>query len=285
MSADVGTSKLGICPCARCRTRIGAENSRIKVEEGRVRAAFQVNLGIIISRATCERERIRNDIESNFTEDAQLLVRAADIVAENHNSREWSGFLEIASRRIAAAGRACVGQREVRQEAGRHAIRTTHKLRAGIGEVIEFLELQIAIERACGCADARILRRADAEFLREHGGIGIRCHEQIWCLAGRISRSIGHIAGIDHGCVTDVVWQVLADKQIVRVVDLLLRFPVSVCAAINNIERAQATFDGPTGVGEIIFDTIVFEALDFQIIKTIKLRIGEEYAVALNALT
>ena len=248
---------------------IGAECVGIlrsaRITERAVGIAFEVDFNVVITRAERDRQQVWHDVEAGFAEQAELFVGPLDVIPEDDASRERSGIALETAR-----------EREVRGECAEWCGGDA----ARIGEVVAFLKFQIGIKRTQSCADTLFLRGVDPEFLREDLGLGRRGDKQVRCLAGAAGAARTRIAD---GAITDVIRQILADKQIVGVIDALFGFAVGICTGVDHVEHRKAPFDRPAGVGEIVFDPVLFVALDFQIVE-VEIGIGEEHTVRFDGL-
>ncbi len=94
-------------------------------------------------------------------------------------------------------------------------------------------------------------------------------------LAGRAECRIGDVV------VADVVRQVLADEQVVGVVDDLVRVAIRECAGIQELQFTDGQAGGPGRVAERVLDLVGAEAFDRVLADA---GIGEEHAVRLEIL-
>ena len=245
---------------------IGAERVHVGLEqiaERGVGAAFEVHLDVVPARAQGEGE-LFVEVEGQFTENAVLLVGATNIVAEDHPVRKGAGV-----------GSEAGGEGEVGRETGLHP-EAVHPGRAGIGEVVAFVELQVAVEAAESGAQAILDRGIEADFVGHDLGFGGRFHEQVRWLAGaRRCR----VARVGHRAITDVVGQILADEQVVRVIDCLVGFAVGEGACIDGLQLADAPLQGPAGVVEAVVDIVVVKAVDLVVAE---IRVREKHPVRIQ---
>ena len=88
-------------------------------------------------------------------------------------------------------------------------------------------------------------------------------------------------AWICHGTITDVVGQILANEQVICVVDNLIGFAIGVSACVQNFQLPNTTTDGPARVGEFVLYVIFGKPLNLVITQ---IWITEENAVSLEFL-
>ena len=110
-------------------------------------------------------------------------------------------------------------------------------------------------------------------------GLGLRraVYKQVRRLTGA-RRRCGRVC---HSPVADVVRQVLADEQVVGVVDELIGLAIGERARVDDLELTDHAVQGPVRVAEGVLDPVLGETLNLEISEV---GIGEKYAVRLDVL-
>ena len=117
-------------------------------------------------------------------------------------------------------------------------------------------------------------------------GLELTLHQVGGVQVGRVTGSRRHATGrkgrVGHVVVADVVGNILADEQVVRIVGSLIGLPVSKCPGIDDIECTQPALKGPVEAGVIVLDVVPLEALDLVVI--IEVGVGVKRAVTVDFL-
>lgn len=150
-----------------------------------------------------------------------------------------------------------------------------------INEVVALLEFEVGINAACCHAPAILARRAEAQLLREYGYTAERTSKKIGGLTG--AGRIDAIIRICHRRIADIIGKILTNEQVIGIIDPLLGLTIGVSPGIDHIEHRQPAFNRPAGIRKVVFEPVLFEALDFQSIN-VEFRIDKEHAIGLNAL-
>ena len=110
-------------------------------------------------------------------------------------------------------------------------------------------------------------------------GFAVRRHIEVRRVACARRGNTG--GRIGYRIVADIVGQVLADEEIVRIVDHLFRCPLSIRTGVDGFEGAEAAVHRPGGVAELVLGAFRREADDVVIVQ---FRIGGEHAFGIDLL-
>jgi len=119
--------------------------------------------------------------------------------------------------------------------------------------------------------------RVETQLVRLNLGFAVRIHEQV----RRIARAGRCACRISDRVVTDIVRQVLTDKEVVGIVNCLVRRPVSIRTGVQSFQRTEAAFQRPGRVVELVLNVLWREANDVIIVQ---IRVGGENAIGLDLL-
>ena len=158
------------------------------------------------------------------------------------------------------------------------------KFAARVGEVDHLGEFHLTKETTCSDTKARVLVCAEADFVTGEFAVNLIGGVKVRRLTGprRNTRTSRRVSGVRHVVVADVVRDVLADEQVVRVIGTLIGLAIGECTGVQDFESTNAAFDGPMHVGVLVLNKLPLKPLDLVVIAEVGVSV--ERAVTLNLL-